>query len=60
MADAPRTTTDSGAPVESDEHSLTVGPGGWGDAARTAVADCLAAPQSELRQRNWSGAADRR
>lgn len=24
----PATTTDSGAPVESDEHSLTVGPGG--------------------------------
>ena len=24
----PRTTTDSGAPAPSDEHSLTVGPGG--------------------------------
>lgn len=24
----PATTTDSGAPVESDEHSLTAGPGG--------------------------------
>src|SRR6267143_4088021 len=24
----PKTTTDAGIPVESDEHSLTVGPGG--------------------------------
>jgi catalase len=28
MSDAPRTTTDAGIPVASDEHSLTVGPGG--------------------------------
>jgi catalase len=28
MADAPRTTTDAGAPVASDEHSLTVGADG--------------------------------
>jgi catalase len=28
MTDVPRTTTDSGSPVASDEHSLTVGPGG--------------------------------
>ena len=28
MADVPATTTDSGAPVESDEHSLTAGPDG--------------------------------
>src|SRR6202042_2521087 len=28
MSDAPRTTTDAGIPVASDEHSLTVGPDG--------------------------------
>jgi catalase len=28
MSDVPRTTTDAGIPVASDEHSLTVGPGG--------------------------------
>ncbi|WP_042365692.1 catalase [Streptacidiphilus neutrinimicus] len=28
MTEVPATTTDSGAPVESDEHSLTAGPGG--------------------------------
>jgi catalase len=28
MSDAPFTTTDGGQPVSSDEHSLTVGPGG--------------------------------
>src|SRR5580658_10272367 len=28
MSDVPPTTTDGGSPVSSDEHSLTVGPGG--------------------------------
>jgi len=28
MTQTERTTTDAGIPVESDEHSLTVGPGG--------------------------------